>query len=88
MEEEERSKIDCYVCGKPVKNNEFICFCSPECKEKYAVEHFQPRPDGPKYKTIQACQKRLEEMRIEAGKRRVEEKQADDMYEQAKAIFG
>ena len=88
--EESQTIVSCYQCGtgKAVGNSGFFPFCGPECKEKWAAVHFQPKPDGPKYKTIQECQKRLEEMRIEAGQRRVVEKQSDDLYEQAKAIFG
>ena len=59
--------IDCYICKKPVEEGtKFFPFCSSECKEVWKLEH--PVPNGVakrKYKSIEACQRRIAEMRQE-----------------------
>jgi len=86
MEEDKPAIVKCYQCGIgiAVGGSGLFPFCSLSCKQIYSAAH-PIKCSGPRYKTVEECQKRLMEMKIE---NEIRKKQSNDLYEQAKTIFG
>lgn len=99
---EEVTRIDCYQCREDHKTSPteikqavsgpLFPFCSLECKDKWGLRNFgQVKNKEHKYKTIEECQQRLEEIRLEkfGQKKQIEDdNQPKDLYDVAKMIFG
>ena len=96
--------VDCYQCRETAEKNqtpgfpvnqsvdEFFPFCSDKCKEEWGVNHFGPKQQKRKTKSIEECQriiltewkKRAEEER----KLKIKSSENKDTYDVAMEIFG
>jgi hypothetical protein len=73
------SEVDCYWCKeKKALSGDLFPFCSPECKKKWQDENCQNRRVGKRYRTIEECQRRIEE--IKGGKKDSVEKIAAEIF--------